>query len=152
MAMAESGEIGMFLTRVCSILVGCCMVLSSQGASATQPTPEELARRWVEAIKENSTARIRALIHPACPQNSISPEILARMVQGGLPETYQIETSELGPREELQRIYQVVPDKQLNIKYRTNTPEEKARYGLGKGFPIARASGEWFFVICVKPT
>ena len=74
------------------------------------------------------------------------------MVQGGLPDTYEIETRELGPREELQRIYQVVPDKQLNLKYRTNTPEEKARYGPGKGFPIARASGEWFFVICVKPT
>jgi hypothetical protein len=152
MAMAEGGEIGMCLNRFCSILVGCCMVLSSQGASAAQRTPEDLARLWVEAIKENSTTKIRALIHPACPQNSISPEILARMVQGGLPEAYQIETSELGPREELQRIYQVVPDKQLNLKYRTNTPEEKARYGLGKGFPIARASDEWFFVICLKPT
>jgi len=52
----------------------------------------------------------------------------------------------------LQRIYEVVPDMQLNIKYRTNTPEEKAKFGLGKGFPIARVSGEWFFVICVKPT
>ena len=152
MAMAEGGEIGMCLNRFCSILVGCCMVLSSQGASAAQRTPEDLARLWVEAIKENSTTKIRALIHPTCPQNSISPEILARMVQGGLPEAYQIETSELGPREELQRIYQVVPDKQLNLKYRTNTPEEKARYGLGKGFPIARASDGWFFVICLKPT
>ncbi len=151
MAMAER-EIEMWLTRVCSVLAGRCMVLTSQAASAAQPTPEELARLWVEAIREDSTAKIRALIHPACPQNSISPEILARMVQGGLPESYQIETSELGPREELQRIYQVVPGKQLNLKYRTSTPEEKARYGLGKGFPIARASGDWFFVICVKPT
>jgi hypothetical protein len=71
---------------------------------------------------------------------------------GGLPATYEIETRELGPREVLQRIYEVVPDMQLNIKYRTNTPEEKAKFGLGKGFPIARVSGEWFFVICVKPT
>jgi hypothetical protein len=140
------------LKRVGSILIGCCMMFSLQRAPAAQQTPEELARLWVEAIKENSTTKIRALIHPACPQNSISPEILARMVQGGLPESYEIETRELGPREEMQRIYEVVPDKQLNIKYRTKTPEEKAKYGLGKGFPIALVSGEWFFVICVKPT
>ena len=72
------------------------------------------------------------------------------MVQGGLPETYEIETKELGPRPELEKIYQVVPEKQLNIKYRANSPEDRAKYGLGKGFPIAKASGEWFFVICAK--
>jgi hypothetical protein len=126
------------------------MVHLSQGALAFQQTPEELAQLWLEAIKTSSTAKIRPLIHPACPQNSISPEILARMVQGGLPETYEIETKELGPRAELEKIYQVVPEKQLNIKYRTNSPEDRARYGLGKGFPIAKASGEWFFVICAK--
>jgi hypothetical protein len=71
----------MRLKRVCSILIGCCMVLSSLRATAAQQTPEELARLWIEAIKEDSTTKIRALIHPACPQNSISPEILARMVQ-----------------------------------------------------------------------
>jgi hypothetical protein len=122
----------------------------SQGALASQQTPEELAQLWLEAIKTSSTAKIRPLIHPACPQNSISPEILARMVQGGLPETYEIETKELGPRAELEKIYQIVPEKQLNIRYRTNSPEDRARYGLGKGFPIAKASGEWFFVICAK--
>ena len=126
------------------------MVHLSQGASASQQTPEELAQLWLEAIKTSSTAKIRPLIHPACPQNSISPEILARMVQGGLPATYEIETKELGPRAELEKIYQIVPEKQLNIKYRTNSPEDRARYGLGKGFPIAKASGEWFFVICAK--
>ena len=36
------------------------------------------------------------------------------------------------------------------IKYRMSTPAEKEKYGLGKGFPIAKASGEWFFVICAK--
>jgi hypothetical protein len=122
----------------------------SQPVSALQQTPEELARLWVEAIKANSTAKIRPLIHPACPQKSISPEILERMVQGGLPDTYEIETRELGPRAELEKIYEVVPDKQLNIKYRTNSPEERTKYGLGKGFPIAKASGDWFFVVCVK--
>ena len=140
----------MRLKCVCSILIACCMVHLSQGALASQQTPEELAQLWLEAIKTSSTAKIRPLIHPACPQNSISPEILARMVQGGLPETYEIETKELGPRAELEKIYQIVPEKQLNIKYRTNSPEEKAKYGLGKGFPIAKASGEWFFVICIK--
>jgi hypothetical protein len=149
--MAGAQRVGkaMGLKRVGSIL-GLSMVCFSLGASASQQTPEELARLWVEAIKANSTAKIRPLIHPACPQNSISPEILARLVQGGLPERYEIETKALGPRAELEKIYEVVPENQLNIKYLTNTPEEKARYGLGKGFPIARASGEWFFVICTK--
>jgi hypothetical protein len=140
----------MRLKCVCSILIACCMAHLSQGALASQQTPEELAQLWLEAIKTSSTAKIRPLIHPACPQNSISPEILARMVQGGLPETYEIETKELGPRAELEKIYQIVPEKQLNIRYRTNSPEDRARYGLGKGFPIAKASGEWFFVICAK--
>ena len=71
------------------------------------------------------------------------------MVGGGLPEVYDIETRELGPRAELEKVYEVVPEKQLNIKFRT---EDKAKYGLGKGFPIARASDDWFFVICIKST
>ena len=49
-----------------------------------------------------------------------------------------------------EKIDEVVPEKQLNIKFRTNTPEERAKYGLGKGFPIAKAADEWFFVICMK--
>jgi|GEM_PF-756341 hypothetical protein len=149
MAGAQSLGKAMGLKRVGSIL-GLSIACFSQGASASQQTPEELARLWVEAIKASSTAEIRPLIHPACPQNSISPEILARMVQDGLPERYGIETSALGPRAELEKVYEVVPENQLNLKYLTNTPEEKARYGLGKGFPIAKASGEWFFVICTK--
>jgi hypothetical protein len=147
---ASGGETKMRLKCVCSILIACWMVYFSQAALASQQTPEQLARLWLEAIKTSSTEKIRSLIHPACPQNSISPEILGRMVRGGLPETYEIETKELGPRAELEKIYQVVPEKQLNIKYRTSSPEELAKYGLGKGFPIAKASGEWFFVICVK--
>jgi hypothetical protein len=142
---------GMDLKRAGAILCICTMYFS-QGASASQQTPEDLARSWVEAIKANSTAKMRALIHPACPQNSISPEILARMVQGGLPEKYEIETRPLGPRAELEKVYEVVPDIQLTIKFLTNAPEDKARYGLGKGFPIAKAAGEWFFVICLKST
>ena len=140
---------GMNLKRACSILL-LCTVSVSQAAVASPQTPEILARSWVDAIKENSTAKMRALVHPACPQSSISPEILARMVQGGMPEKYEIETRPLGPRAELEKVYQVVPDAQLTLKFLTNTPEDKARYGLGKGFPIAKASDGWFFVICAK--
>jgi hypothetical protein len=140
----------MRLKSVGSILGFCGIVYLSDAASASQQTPEDLARLWVEAIKANSTAKIRPLVHPACPQKSISPEILARMVGGGLPETYEIETRELGPRAELERIYEVIPEKQLDIRFRTNSAEDKTKYGLGKGFPIARASGDWFFVICLK--
>jgi hypothetical protein len=133
-------------------ILGVCIGCLSQGVTAAQQTPEDLAQLWIAALKENSTARIRPLIHPACPQNSIAPEILARMVGGGLPETYDIEIRELGPRAELEKVYAVVPEKQLNIRFRTSTPEDKAKYGLGKGFPIARASETWFFVICIKST
>jgi hypothetical protein len=140
----------MWLKHVCFVLSVSCIVNLSQRVSASQQTPEDLARLWVEAIKANSIAKIRPLIHPACPQASISTEILARMVQGGLPEKFDIETREFGSRAELEKVYEVAPDKQLNIKYRTNSPEDRARYGLGKGFPIAKAGDEWFFVICMK--
>src|SRR5471032_73996 len=142
----------MRLKSVRFILVIYCILYSSQwaSASASQQTPEALALLWIEVIKTNSTANIRPLIHPGCPKNSVSPEILARMVEGELPATYVIETKELGPRAELEKIYEVVPDKQLTIKYRTNTPADQAKYGLGKGFPIAKAAGKWFFVVCTK--
>jgi hypothetical protein len=58
----------------------------------------------------------------------------------------------LAPGAELEKTYEVVPDRQLTIKYRTSTPAEKEKYGLGKGFPIAKAAGGWFFVICLKTT
>jgi hypothetical protein len=80
----------MRLKSVCMML-GVCVVHFPQAALAAQRTPEDLALLWVEAIKTNST-----------------------------------------------------------IKIRPNTPEERAKYGLGKGFPIAKASGGWFFVICMK--
>jgi hypothetical protein len=145
-------ENGMQLKRLCAVLAVCCIACFSEAAPASHQTPEELAQLWIEAIKANSTTQIRPLIHPGCPPSSISPEILARMVGGGLPETYDIESRELGPRPELERIYEAVPDRQLTIKYRTSTPAEKEKYGLGKGFPIAKAAGGWFFVICLKPT
>src|SRR5260370_11270450 len=88
--MQWNGENGMRLKSVCFISVVYCMGYSLQwtSASASQQTPEDLAQLWVEAIKTNSTAKIRPLIHPACPQNSVSPEALARMGECGLPATY----------------------------------------------------------------
>jgi hypothetical protein len=53
-------------------ILGVCIGCFSQGVTAAQQTPEDLAQLWIAAIKENSTARIRPLIHPACPQNSIA--------------------------------------------------------------------------------
>jgi hypothetical protein len=83
--------------RVCAILGVYCIAWFSLGALASQQTPEDLAQLWIEAIKANSTAEIRRLIHPACPQASVTPEILARMVGGGLPETYDIENQRTWP-------------------------------------------------------
>jgi hypothetical protein len=66
-----------------------------RAAPASQRTPEDLAQLWIEAIKANSTAEIRRLIHPGCPQSSVTPEIVARMVGGGLRATYDIESENL---------------------------------------------------------
>jgi hypothetical protein len=89
--------------RICAILGARCIACFSQAAPASQQTPEDLAQLWIEAIKANSTAEIRRLIHPGCPQSSVTPEILARMTGGGPPATYDIESRELGPRAELER-------------------------------------------------
>ena len=94
---------------------------------------------------------MRALVHPACPQSAITPEILARMVQGGLPEKYEIETRPLGPRSELEKVYQVVPDSQLTLKFLTDTPEDKANTDWARAFRSQKRRG-WFFVICLKST
>jgi hypothetical protein len=43
--------------------------------------------------------------------------------------------------------------KKIRLVPKNETPPEEnpeSTTGLGKGFPIARASGEWFFVICTK--
>jgi hypothetical protein len=50
--------------RICTILGVCCIACFSLSAFASQQTPEDLARLWIEAIKANSTAEIRRLIHP----------------------------------------------------------------------------------------
>jgi hypothetical protein len=89
--------------RIRAILGFCCIACFSLSAFASQQTPEDLAQLWIEAIKGNSTAEIRRLIHPGCPQSSVTPEILARIIEGGLPATYDIESRELGPRAERER-------------------------------------------------
>jgi hypothetical protein len=117
---------------------------------AHQETPEALGQLWVAAIKAHSVEMINPLIHPNCPKESIKPQVLKRMVEGDLPAEYVITPVKLGSTRVLEKIYYVVPDMQLNIKYVTKTKEEKKKFGLGKGFPIASFNGKWFFTICTK--
>ena len=77
-------------------------------------------------------------------------DVLSRMVEGLLPPKYSVEAKPLTDRAALERVYRVVPDMQLNIRFQTDTPEDKARYGLGKGFPIGVSEGKWYFVVCMK--
>lgn len=117
---------------------------------SAQQTPEALGKLWVEAIKTHSVEKIKPLIHPHCPRDSVKLNILERMVDGELPHQFTIETTELGPKNLLEKIYIVIPDKQLNLKFITKTPAEKKRFGLGKGFPITKLKDLWFFAICSK--
>ena len=118
--------------------------------ASAQQTPESLGQLWVEAIKEHSIERIKLLVHPNCPNDSVKNNILERMVSGELPLQFIFETTELGPKSQLEKVYIVIPDKQLNIKYITKTKEEKMKFGMGKGFPIAKLNDRWFFTICTK--
>lgn len=115
-----------------------------------QHTPDALAELWVEAIKKNDTSSIRQLVHPKCNETQIAPEILTKMVQGDVPANYKVKTSPLGPKETLARIYAVIPEMQLTLKYDFTSQEEKERYGLGKGYPIAQYEGKWYFTICLR--
>lgn len=115
-----------------------------------QQTPEMLGQLWIEAIRANSIEKIRPLIHPNCPKDSMKPYLLERMVDGDLPPQFIIETRELGPKPQLEKVYIVIPDKQLNINYITKTKDERKKFGLGKGFPIAKLNNHWFFAICTK--
>lgn len=126
--------------------------LSATSAAAhAQATPEELGQRWVDAIHAHSVERLKLLIHPGRPPSSIEPKILDRMLSGDLPPQFVFETRALGPKEQLAKYYWVVPSAQLNIKYLTTTPEDRARFGLGKGFAIAQSGNKWPFTICMKP-
>ena len=124
--------------------------LAAATSAVAQETPEDLGRLWAAAIAHHSAAEARALIHPNCPEGSIPPQLLERLVDGPLPPHYSIVTQNLGRPSDLAAIYRVIPEKQLTLKYETATPDERRRFGLGKGFPIARADGRWFFVVCLK--
>jgi len=121
------------------------MVHLSQGALASQQTPEELAQLWLEAIKTSSTAKIRPLIHPGARKIRSRRSFLGRMVQGGLPEDMKIETKELGPRAELEKIYQLFPEKQLKHKIPNEFSGGQGKIWVGQGLSDRnKASGEWF--------
>lgn len=112
----------------------------------SQTKPNELEKKWIQAIKSNDTAKGLLLIHPVCDKSKIKPQILKRLVSGKLDRNYKFETQKLSAKEEtLKKIFQVAPTHQLSIKY-----SNKEKYGLGKGFPIANYKGKWFFVLCTK--
>jgi len=133
-------------------LIPVLITLTAQAATKTtaQSTPKQLGEMWVSAIKTAKADKIRPLIHPACPKESVSEEIVKRMAAGPLPSEYKFETVELGEKDVLRKIYAVAPDKQLNLKYMSRSSEERKKFGLGKGYPIARKGGKWYFVVCGK--
>ncbi len=124
--------------------------LSLQAVAASQNTPQELGELWVASIRSSSTDKIKTLIHPNCPKSSVSDQLLKRMVAGPMPNRFTIETLDLGEKDVLRKIYAVLPEKQLNLKYVNHGFEDQKKFGLGKGFPISRIDGKWYFVVCTK--
>ena len=135
------------MKRILSSLI---LVSFSAMVASAQQTPESLGQLWVEAIREHSIEKIKPLIHPNCPKGSVENNILERMVSDELPLQFVFETRELGPKSQLEKAYIVIPDKQLNINYITKTKDERMKFGIGKGFPIAKLNDRWFFTICTK--
>ncbi len=114
-------------------------------------TTDGLGKAWVQAIKDNSTDELKPLIHPDCAHGDISSSILSRMVSGGLPPAYTIDTQDINtPPDQLDKIFLVRPSKDLLIHYMTTNDDDKHRYGIGKGFPIAQKDGHWYFAVCKK--
>jgi hypothetical protein len=134
--------------QVAGVLVS--IFLASSAHSQDRRTPELLGKIWAENIREHSIEKMKSLIHPQCSVNHVKEDILKRMVDGKLSPAYTIETRALGSREALAKVYEVVPDMQLNIMSNAHTDKEKEIYGLGWGFPIAQYKGQWFFVLCIK--
>ncbi len=119
-------------------------------AALAQQTPELLGKLWVEAIRAQSIEKVKSLVHPNCPRELVKSNILERMIEGELPPQLSIETLELGPKNLLEKVYFVIPEKQLNLKYITKTEVERKKFGIGKGFPIAKLNDRWYFAICLK--
>ncbi|MEQ1876259.1 MAG: hypothetical protein ABL958_06410 [Bdellovibrionia bacterium] len=137
-------------------LFALCLVILSFGSAGgapqvfTQTTPDGLGEMWIAAIKSNTPDKIKGLIHPKCPKAAVTSEILKRMVSGPLPTKFELEAVDLGEQDVLRKIYAVLPEKQLNLKYVTKNFEERQKFGLGKGFPIGRIDGKWYFIVCAR--
>ncbi len=133
------------------LMLSLAVLAFSTAAYADPRSPQQLGELWVKAIQAHSTDQLQPLIHPGCKNGVIKPAILNRMVAGDVAPRYTFSTSEIGPREALEKIFLVIPEKNLLLTYDVTTPEEKKQYGMGKGFPIARADdGSWYFAICAK--
>ena len=137
-----------------SLLVIAILSLSTSAFAqtiATAATPEALGKLWAHAIQQDSTDELKPLLHPGCTQGDIKSAILNRMVSGGLPANYTFEVEDMTtPAEQLDKIFLVRPEKNLIIHYLTSNEDDKHRYGIGKGFPIAQKDGRWYFAICKK--
>jgi len=120
-------------------------------STKAQSTPEALGDFWIQAIEQNAPDKIRLLVHPSCPPNSIKPEILARMTEGPLPPRYKIEVMHLSTHKTtLEKTFWVLPENELSLRYITTTKSERKKYGIGKSFHIAQHDKQWYFVICPK--
>jgi hypothetical protein len=115
-----------------------------------QETPESLAALWLEAIKAHSPAMVMPLVHPSCSQENIHKDIIERMISGDLPTEVTVTTEVLSEKVALAKVFEVAPEMQLNLNYVTQTKEDRKKYGIGKGFPIALYNAKWFFVICTN--
>jgi hypothetical protein len=127
------------------------VVVGTSTALYAQESPDDLAALWIEAIKAHSTSKIMPLIHPGCSKENIQNAILERMTDGDLPAEVTIITTMLGNKAALEKVYEIIPDMQLNLQYVTHSKEDRAKFGIGKGFPISLLNSKWFFVICTKP-
>lgn len=114
-------------------------------------TTDGLGKAWAQTIKDNSVNELRPLIHPDCFGHETPDAVLTRMVSGGLPPAYTFRTIDIpGTPEQLDKTFAVRPSKQLVINYMTTNDDDKHRYGMGKGFPIAQKDGHWYFAVCKK--
>ena len=114
-------------------------------------TTDGLGKAWAKAIQDNSTDELKPLLHPDCAKFNTPSAVLTRMVSGGLPPAYTFSTMEVpGTPEQLDKTFGVRPTQQLVINYMAANDDDKRRYGIGKGFPIAQKDGHWYFTVCKK--
>lgn len=134
-----------------SLLILLLCTISTAVYADETPTPDALGKLWVVAIQNNSTTELKQLIHPDCANGAITPSILTRMVSGGIPPAYTIDTQDMNaPPEQLDKVFLIRPTKTLLIHYITANDDDRRKYGVGKGFPIAQKDGNWYFAVCAK--